>query len=184
MEKLKDFIYDKNDILVALLVLVVAAAFIWWRMDAIMEYPEKIFSAGDQPGTEQDVDGNPSGGEAGDGPQSGGDGQGQAGDGQGEGQGQDGQGGEGGDDGTQTGSQTTSLWQGGALTRDVEVDVYGNSATAAVQCLVDAGLFEDYDEYREICDNTGLNHEKVSAGSLLFEKGSTKEDVAKKINWS
>ena len=43
MEKIKDFIYDKNDILVALLVLVFAALLIWWRMDVIMEYPEKVF---------------------------------------------------------------------------------------------------------------------------------------------
>ena len=40
MEKIKDFIYDKNDILVALLVLVLAAFLFCWRMDVIMEYPE------------------------------------------------------------------------------------------------------------------------------------------------
>jgi hypothetical protein len=79
---------------------------------------------------------------------------------------------------------TSGLWEGGVLTRDVEVDVYGNSAMAAVQCLVDAGLFDDYNEYKTICDIAGMNHEKVSAGSLVFTAGTTKEEVARKINWS
>ncbi len=172
MEKIKDFIYDKNDILVALLVLVLAAVLIWWRMGVIMEYPEKMFSDGELIGTEQGANDSQSGEE------------GQAG-----GEGQD----VGNTDDSQTGDgdgsdeptvPTDSLWQGGALTRDVEVDVYGNSAMAAVQCLVDAGLFDDYEEYKTICDIAGMNHEKVSAGSLLFEKGTTKEEVARKINWS
>ena len=166
MEKIKDFIYDKNDILVALLVLVFAAFLIMWRMDVIMAYPETVFSSGevvedpvqseDPAGQEGDAAGN-EGGEA------------------------DNQGGEGGDEPV---VPSSSLWEGGVLTRDVEVDVYGNSAMAAVQCLVDAGLFEDYDEYKTICDIAGLNHEKVSAGSLVFTAGTTKEEVARKINWS
>ena len=158
MEKIKDFIYDKNDILVALLVLVLAAFLICWRMDVIMEYPEKMFSGGDTQ-IDADVSGDAQDGE--------GD---QSGDGDGS--------------GDVPAVPSGSLWEGGVLTRDVEVDVYGNSAMAAVQCLVDAGLFEDYNEYKNICDNSGLNHEKVSAGSLIFEKGITKEQVARKINWS
>ena len=166
MEKIKDFIYDKNDILVALLVLVLAALLIWWRMDVIMEYPEKVFADAEQSGSELEMD-EPSGSESEEGQQAGQDG----GDAEGE-------------------SEETpdvpadNLWQGGVLTRDVQVDVYGNSAMAAVQCLVDAGLFDDYNDYKNICDASGLNHEKVSAGSLTFAKGSTKEQVARKINWS
>ena len=167
MEKLKDFIYDKNDILVALLVLVFAAFLICWRMDVIMDYPEKVFADTQQEGSQmQDED--PSGLEGGI--------SGNEGDGDSEG------GGEGG--GGDEPAVSSSLWEGGVLTRDVEVDVYGNSAMAAVQCLVDAGLFEDYDEYKTICDIAGLNHEKVSAGSLVFTAGTTKEEVARKINWS
>ena len=171
MEKIKDFIYDKNDILVALLVLVFAALLIWWRMDVIMAYPETVFSDGgavenpvqddDPSGDEGDVSGNEGG--------------------EGEGDRQNGEGNEGGEE---PAVPSDSLWKGGVLTRDVEVDVYGNSAMAAVQCLVDAGLFEDYNEYKNICDTAGMNHEKVSAGSLVFTAGTTKEEVARKINWS
>lgn len=148
MEKIKDFIYDKNDILVALLILVLAALLIMWQMDVIMDYPETIFAQdeGGEISASDDVTK--------------------------------------GDDSDGDTATTSSLWKAGALTKDVEVDVYGNSATAAIQCLVDAGLFKDYDEYKSICDKAGMNHEKVSAGTLLFEKGFTKEDVARKINWS
>ena len=38
MKKFKDFLYDKNDILIAVLILVVAAAIIAWRMDVILQY--------------------------------------------------------------------------------------------------------------------------------------------------
>ena len=33
MKKFKDFLYDKNDILIALLILIVAALIITWRMN-------------------------------------------------------------------------------------------------------------------------------------------------------
>lgn len=39
MEKLKDFFYDKNDLVVALVIIVAAALLIAWRVDYIMEYP-------------------------------------------------------------------------------------------------------------------------------------------------
>ncbi|MCI8631316.1 MAG: endolytic transglycosylase MltG [Firmicutes bacterium] len=42
MNKLKDIFYDKNDILVALIILAVAAIVIFWRVDTIMAYPETL----------------------------------------------------------------------------------------------------------------------------------------------
>ena len=42
MKKFKDFLYDKNDILIAVLILVVAAAIIAWRMDVILQYPKQL----------------------------------------------------------------------------------------------------------------------------------------------
>ena len=45
MKKFKDFLYDKNDILIALLILIVAALIITWRMNAIMEYPSTILNS-------------------------------------------------------------------------------------------------------------------------------------------
>lgn len=169
MEKIKDFIYDKNDILVALLILVLAALLIMWQMEVIMDYPETIFAQGESGETQASGETLAS------------DDTGKGDDASTDTDNTDNSEGAGGGD---TAATTDSLWKAGALTKDVEVDVYGNSATAAIQCLVDAGLFKDYDEYKSICDRVGMNHEKVSAGTLLFEKGFTKEDVARKINWS
>ena len=42
MNKLKDFFYNKNDILIALIILAVAAFVILWRVDAILSYPETL----------------------------------------------------------------------------------------------------------------------------------------------
>lgn len=177
MKKFKDFIYDKNDIIIALLILVVAALVIFWRLNIILEYPKQLLG-NDDPGASTTVD---NGGEDGQGGGSQGD------DSQEGVQDNDGTGtadGNGTDDGSGTGdSQEMPLWQGGVLTRDVEVEVTGNSATAAIQCLIDEGLFDDYADYQQVCTDSGLDHEKVRAGTFTFEKGSTKKDIAKKMNW-
>ena len=41
MEKLKDFFYNKNDVIIALLILACAAAIIYFRGRAIMAYPQQ-----------------------------------------------------------------------------------------------------------------------------------------------
>lgn len=41
MEKIKDFFYNKNDVIIALLILAAAAAIIYFRIRAIMSYPEQ-----------------------------------------------------------------------------------------------------------------------------------------------
>ncbi len=42
MKKIKDLIYDYNDILLALLIIAAAAAIIMWRVNDIMAYPEYL----------------------------------------------------------------------------------------------------------------------------------------------
>jgi len=48
MNKLKDFIYDKSDIVVALLIISIAGLIIFSRIDAILSYPE-TFAANIKP---------------------------------------------------------------------------------------------------------------------------------------
>lgn len=179
MKKLKDILYDYNDILIAFAILAMAAALIVWRISAIVEYP-RDFISDSSGGTEVS---EPSGSEN-------------------SGEGTSSSSSEGGSEQTQPadGSDTNSdsqnnddssssnssqeLWVDGALSRDVDVTVSGDSATAAIQKLVEAGLFEDYAEYQSACDNLGIDHQKVSAGNFTFEKGSTKNDIARMVNWS
>lgn len=176
MKKFKDFLYDKNDILIAVLILVVAAAIIAWRMDVILQYPKQLIHNDNQietpPVDPSKTDDTASGDQT---------------DNQtGSEDSTDGATGENtGEDDANSGSQgVETLWAAGTLTKDVEVDVTGNTATAAIQCLVDAGLFKDYAEYKQICTQSGLDDEKVRGGTFTFEKGSTKTDIAKKMNWS
>lgn len=193
MKHFKDFLYDKNDILIALLILVAAALIILWRMDIIMAYPQTIFSENGGAGllAQNGGDGQQGSSDNGEG-KSGenGDSQsGQSGENEGNGNGQsdgngDSQSDGNGESGNGQGTSGSSLFANDRLTRDVEVNVTGNTASAAIECLVDAGLFKDYAEYQQICADTGLDHEKVSAGILTFAKGSTKKDIARKINWS
>ena len=42
MKSLKDFYYDKNDIIIALLILCIAGLLIMWRIDVIMNYPQTL----------------------------------------------------------------------------------------------------------------------------------------------
>ena len=160
MKKFKDFIYDKNDIIIAVLILAVAALVIFWRLNIILEYPKQLLET-DDTGIETPVDGGNEADDSGDNTD-----------------------GDDIEDNTDDNStQDVSLWQGGVLTKDVEVEVTGNSASAAIQCLIDKGLFDDYDEYKKICDDNGMDHEKVKAGTFTFQKGSTKVEIAKKMNW-
>lgn len=42
MDKFKDFLYNKNDVIVALIILVIALAIIAFRIVAIMDYPKTL----------------------------------------------------------------------------------------------------------------------------------------------
>ena len=173
MKKFKDFLYDKNDIIIALLILVVASLLIW-RMEAIMEYPKTLIS--DTESTSTELDSAADEGQAQDpaadntSDQSSSD--------------QDAQDGDGTDSSQADTGDTSALWSNGVLSRDVEVKVSGSSAAEAVECLVAAGLFDDYADYQSACTSAGLDHQKVSAGAFTFTKGSAKTDIAKAVNWS
>lgn len=42
MKHIKDLIYNINDIVLAILIVAVAAGIIYWRMNIILDYPEKV----------------------------------------------------------------------------------------------------------------------------------------------
>lgn len=176
MKKLKDILYDYNDILIALAIMVIAALLIMWRISAIVEYPREFIS--DNTEVSEPAGENGESGESGENGESGNP------------AGEEGEGDEPADDpadepADEPAEESSSLWEGGVLTCDVQVSVSGgSSATDAIQRLIDAGLFKDYAEYQAICDELGLNHQMVGAGIFVFDKGSTKTDVARVINWS
>ena len=152
MKKLKDIFYDYNDIVIALGILVIAALLIVWRLDVILDYPDKILNNG-EPQIEKPVVDEPEDKDK--------------------------------DKDKDKGEDKApaSLWEDGKLTKEVKVNVQGNSASEAIQCLVDKKLFESYSEYQKVCKSMDLDHEKVSAGTFTFKVGTTKKDIADAVNW-
>lgn len=157
MKRLKDFFYDKNDILIALVILAIAALLIIWRMDVIMAYPQTLAEeTGTTDTTETHaVDSDENSGKTG----------------------EDGESGESG------GGQDSedSLWTDGTLSKDVTVTVQGGSATAAVQSLIDAGLFKSYEDFEQVCNAAGYKPENIKATTFTFQSGSTQTDIAKMV---
>ena len=193
MNKIKDIIYNKSDILIALLILAIAALIIFWRLSIILEYPKEILGT-DQASevlTEPDEDAASTDANAGNDTANADADASQNTDNAGtdanansdaanadankdaESQSDD------------SGEVTTSAkWDGDKLAADLEVKLTGTTAYEAVMCMVDAGIFKDYEEYQDICGEMGYDHEKMRAGVFTFAKGTTKEDIIKEVNWS
>ena len=160
MNKFKDFLYDKSDILIAIAILLVAALIIAWRLSAIVEYPKEIIDNNDN-STEYTEDETQK------------------------------------DEGTtdppadppkdekEDATQSDALWSSdGLLTRDVTVTWSGYGAREIIQCAVDAGIFEDYDEYANFCLNNGISEPDRIPGaeSSTFAAGSSKVDIVLQIH--
>lgn len=140
MKKIRDFIYNTNDILLVLIILVVAAGVIMWRMEAIMAYPSTLIS-GDNTVIDNSID----------------------------------------NDQDVEPLVEDTIWLDGVLAKDVTVTIKGGNATDAVQSLIDAELFDSYDDYAEICDNAGLTPENIHAQTYVFAAGSTQTDIASTV---
>ena len=206
MNKIKDILYNKSDILIAILILAIAALIIFWRLGVILEYPKEVIGTNDtdnvltDPTEEDSTD------------------QGEAGD-QEQGESTDT---ETGDDQQDTNTDTDTdtgdtdtdndadadtddndadadkeddtedtsapatkaSWDGDKLKEDLEVTITGTTASAAVQCMVEAGIYENYAEYQKICQDNGMDHEKMRAGVFKFEKGISKLEITKRVNWT
>ena len=197
MNKIKDIIYDKSDILIAILILALAAIIILWRLGIILEYPKAIIGTDDATNVLTEPTGDEAGeggdsAETGDQTETGETGEatetGESGDSTETETGESGEATETGEtdepEQTEPTASTSAQWDGDSLSTDLEVTLTGTTASAAVQCLVDAGVFADYAEYQKICGEMGYDHEKMRAGVFTFKKGSTKEDVIKAVNWS
>ena len=145
MKRFQDFFYDKNDIIIALLILCIAGLVIMWRIDVIMDYPQTLAKETDtvQTTEENAVDTE--------------------------------------DPADSKEENTDQVWIAGELTHDITVSIAGGSATAAVDGLVSAGLFDSYDEFEKVCKAAGCAPEDIKANTFTFAKGSTQADSAKQV---
>lgn len=163
MERLKNIIYDKSDIIIAFAILLIAGLLIAWRLGAIMEYPKQLISQNDHSteisteekdtkddSSEKDTDKSDKS-----------------------------------EKDNSTKAEGTALWSSdGYLTKDVTVTFSGSAASHFVQCAIDAGLLESYDEYTSICSYQGISDPDIinpPIGEYTFSAGSSKADVVLRI---
>lgn len=154
MDRLKDFLYDKNDIIITLVILLIAGLLIAWRMDAIMKYPaalvKEIHTAESTkepvtpPVTKPPADPVQK-------PE------------------------------PEPPEPHGALWENGTLASDIFVTIHRGSAVQAVNTLIAAGLFTSYEEYTEICRTAGYDPLGIKAASFTFPRGFTKKEIAHKV---
>ena len=170
MKKIKDLIYDYNDIFVALLIIAVAGAIILWRVTNIMAYPDYLAGKGQAQTGEvdfSDVDLTPTNVEDfNENPDE-----------------IDTQTPEGGESGEQTPAGETS--QDGEAVTPVQPDANGkitveipkgSSAGGIARILKEAGLIEDTDAFMETVEKLGATM-KMKYGTYKIPQGSTAEEI-------
>lgn len=153
----RDFMYDHNDVLIALIILLVAAFVIVWRVQIIMTYPDTLVSGSSATtqssaiSSDKDIEasGNTSAGSA----------------------------------ETTTGEKITKAeWDDNdKLAKDIDVKIADGTATASVESLVQAGIFKSYSEYQEVCSSQNIDPTSINAGTYTFTTGQTKATIVKQV---
>ena len=186
MNKIKDFIYDKNDLLIALAIVVLAGFVIGDRIGAIMDYPSMLTAqAAEQPAVILPED--PGGGTGTDDPFGEGEGS--------EGAGTTGEGSEGtgttgeGSEGTGTEGAGTEGGSGGVAgqtageptVQQVSIFIeYGSAGSQIAQLLVDAGLISEPAVFYQAVEAAGADT-KLQAGSFKIPSNATPEEIVRII---
>ena len=143
----KNFLYNTNDIWLAIAILIIAALLIIWRVNVIMAYPKTLDKSSGTTTTEQKSASTAAS-----------------------------------DLKTKTdNTSSASLYKDGKLTDTVKVKVAGGSESAAIGSLVKAKLFTSDSDFKKACKKADVKPSKIKAGTFTFEKGSTKESIAKQV---
>ena len=155
MKKLRDFFYDKNDIILALIILAVAGLLIVWRVDVIMAYPETLAKeTKTEKTTKHDaVDTTKESKEQKDDA----------------------------DKASDTKNDTkeeAKAWDSeGRLSADMSLSISDASPEEALDSLVRAGLFNSHEEIEKDFASVGASVESLKSGTFKLNKGASKADV-------
>ncbi len=181
MKRIKDFIYNWNDIILVTLIIMTAAGIVYWRVNVIMEYPkvvaEEIALSGQN--TPENIipssDDAPSASNSDD-TDSTNDGLGDSGNSDSNNLDDDSPAIEPG-----SGPRDGTLWSDGKLKLNITVVVEEGTALDAVENLVEAGLFSSYEDFEYVCSSLGLDPTSILATTYTFSAGSTQEDIALQV---
>lgn len=150
----RDFYYDNNDIFLVILILLIAAGVIAWRVQIIMSYPDTLVSGSKATSQSEAIAGGNKAVQ----------------------------------DSSSSSAKTTTdekvtaaKWDGDKLAEDIKVEVADGTATASVESLVQAKIFDNYDEYKKLCSSLNIDPTSINAGTYTFDKGMTKKDIVKEV---
>lgn len=152
MNKIKDIIYDKNDIVLAVIILACAALLISWRLNAIIDYPVVL---AEQAAAQQEVNNENASKQAKETEKK--------------------------ETAVKENTKNKTadeLWENGVTTKQIHVTVTAGDLQTAVESLVAAGLFESYAEYEKVCNSQGIDPAGLKGATFTINAGATKEDIA------
>lgn len=166
VNRIKDFIYDKNDLLVALVIVLLAAFIIVLRVDVIMAYPATIEAEMDNAAGDKVAQKPPEGDTADpddeDEAPDDSDADGESGNPDGDG-------------------ETNNQGQNGSDEGKVSIYIdYGSTASHIAQLLVDAGLIENKEIFYDALSSTGADT-RLQAGSFSIPANSSTEEIIRII---
>lgn len=160
MSKLKDILYDKNDILVVLAILAVAAFIITGRIDAIMAYPQTILAQQEEdkgPIISSDMTGSEETKET---------------------------------DEKNSADASTDKSDDNAVAKKTTAEPtgvnysvyieYGSTGSTIAQTLLDCGLIKTKNEFYDAVTAANANS-KLKAGSFIIPEGSTPAEIVQII---
>ena len=159
MKKIKDFLYNWNDIVVILFILVAAAAVIYWRVNYIMDYPKVLAQEMQEQALLNEEESTPqeslipSGEDTREEEEA----------------------------GPGSGPEDSDIWAKGRLLKEVTVETGSGDAVNAVAPLVEAGLFTSYEDYVAICEKAEVNPLDIKSDTFTFTAGTTQRDIVKEV---
>ena len=151
----RDFLYNNNDILLAVVVTVCAALIIIWRLQIITDYPKSVAESAKaiaeaqqteqpeiSPGAETEVPEDTAGTAA---------------------------------------SVTATFDDEGKLEYDMTVTLPTSSQEAALEMLFNSQLIVNEEEWKTIIEDEGLPSDKIIAKQYTFPAGTTKVDIIRTV---
>lgn len=168
MNKIKDFFYNINDIVIALIIIGLAALLIMSRINAVMDYPNTHgLVTESEISNSADPAGSNSNGENGEGNINA--------DGNGSGEGSEGENGSG--SGEAGGQDNESNGNAGSGQYPFSVYIsYGQTVAEIGQIMVDLGLFSSVDEFMSAVDAAGAAT-KLQTGTFIIPQDASHDEV-------
>lgn len=157
MKHLREFIYDKSDILVALVILLIAALLIFWRFEAIADYPSTLVDSDEVKSLGENSEMHNSKDET---------------------KKSEKKSTENSSD-SESDNNSSEIYVDGATKDDANISVQSGSAIEATESLVSLGYFSSYNDFVSTCNSAGINPDLIKAGNFNIPAGSTKADIAK-----